>query len=764
MKKKSAAAWLCLFSLCFTFFASCGPARRADPAAPKSVTCKAERIDLSLIDEEYVLDAEEEEGGFCVLIGTEKATDGTKETDEDGTEWTLVDHSPEFRGITGIVESTVRHYSDDFQERDGTREKSGVEYARLIMRFPDGVYTYAARPVYDFQPWCEMKELHGSSYDIYRDGDLLLSFPPFTQEGWYMDENGNPLHKRTYSIGDDSTGPHAVNPPGLRDCQYWVQDGTVYATTYLTGYAGKYLYINERQIAPPQPKRGVPVSEIHGLGVIDGQVYAVMHKSETQSGSISAPSVKTGILVPVTPETEELDLSAAVSLDAVPTGTCATDGACIWFMSGSELYRTDSKECVRITDIGMCGYNELSSVRTIRPLADGRYLMVIDYRLVLLTPSEEEFVPTVRTLVVGYLESEWLDPDLEKRIETFNRSGTNTVLKMQSYPDQSKLNLALLSEEVDLLVSTDILLLRNYADKGLLRSLEEDCPSLFGSGKLTESILEAARYRGGIYMLPRVYRLYGFQTPAGSGIPKDDLAAFLKTAAEKWPENRKKSVNSHIFDLLVRDAMDDWIDWENRTCDFDGESFLAALEYAGGCAKDEAEADANQTEARGLELLEIADPYAFQSAADGLEECQPLPSASHDGYLIFAPYYLAAVKKADGRENAEEAFSGLFLEKMKRQINTDGISWLSVNREELDEILENRAENDGSDYYRSVEKSIRMMYDAIGRADHFMYSSQSEPFKVIKEEAARYFKGEITAEKAAEYIQNRISIYLAEQG
>ena len=57
-----------------------------------------------------------------------------------------------------------------------------------------------------------------------------------------------------------------------------------------------------------------------------------------------------------------------------------------------------------------------------------------------------------------------------------------------------------------------------------------------------------------------------------------------------------------------------------------------------------------------------------------------------------------------------------------------------------------------------------MTYDAIGRADHFMYSSQSEPFKVIKEEAARYFKGEITAEKAAEYIQNRISIYLAEQG
>ena len=35
---------------------------------------------------------------------------------------------------------------------------------------------------------------------------------------------------------------------------------------------------------------------------------------------------------------------------------------------------------------------------------------------------------------------------------------------------------------------------------------------------------------------------------------------------------------------------------------------------------------------------------------------------------------------------------------------------------------------------------------------------------VMREEVKRYFAGEITAEKAAEYIQNRISIMLAEKG
>ena len=43
-------------------------------------------------------------------------------------------------------------------------------------------------------------------------------------------------------------------------------------------------------------------------------------------------------------------------------------------------------------------YNDTSTVRVIRPLPDGRYLMVTDCQLILLTPAGKEFTPTVRTL------------------------------------------------------------------------------------------------------------------------------------------------------------------------------------------------------------------------------------------------------------------------------------------------------------------------------------------------------------------------------
>ena len=64
---------------------------------------------------------------------------------------------------------------------------------------------------------------------------------------------------------------------------------------------------------------------------------------------------------------------------------------------------------------------------------------------------------------------------------------------------------------------------------------------------------------------------------------------------------------------------------------------------------------------------------------------------------------------------------------------------------------------------RSVKKDADAVRAAILSSDHF-YCRENPVYDVIAEEASRFFRGEITAAQAAEYVQNRVSIYLAEQG
>ncbi|MBQ6990241.1 MAG: hypothetical protein IJN58_04220, partial [Clostridia bacterium] len=61
------------------------------------------------------------------------------------------------------------------------------------------------------------------------------------------------------------------------------------------------------------------------------------------------------------------------------------------------------------------------------------------------------------------------------------------------------------------------------------------------------------------------------------------------------------------------------------------------------------------------------------------------------------------------------------------------------------------------------QEQYEITWEYIQNADH-LQDYKNEISAVISEEAGRYFGGMITAKQAADYVQNRISLYLAEQG
>ena len=139
------------------------------------------------------------------------------------------------------------------------------------------------------------------------------------------------------------------------------------------------------------------------------------------------------------------------------------------------------------------------------------------------------------------------------------------------------------------------------------------------------------------------------------------------------------------------------------------------------------------------------------------------------------------VTDEESREAAGEFLKWHFLENVieefPRNSNVD-LYPLSVNQGETDRYLARNI--DGFvEITEEMEEGIKIVYgiknrkcgqeqydltwECIRRGDHFQYF-RNEVFDVMYEEAGRFFSGSITAKQAADYVQNRISIYLAEQG
>ena len=99
----------------------------------------------------------------------------------------------------------------------------------------------------------------------------------------------------------------------------------------------------------------------------------------------------------------------------------------------------------------------------------------------------------------------------------------------------------------------------------------------------------------------------------------------------------------------------------------------------------------------------------------------------------------------------------------------DGI-YVSVAQKAIEKVIEEYleeyhrvGEETGTDFSPLTDQTVPIYRSIVAGSYGYLYT-ENEIMKVMREEALRFFAGELTAEKAAEYMQNRISIYLAEQG
>ncbi|MBE7000331.1 MAG: hypothetical protein E7428_09120 [Ruminococcaceae bacterium] len=630
-------------------------------------------------------------------------------------------------------------------------------------------------------------------HEVGRVDDLVFCGEPYAEDGAYSG-----VQYRFYLDGQPTE--HVIVPedqltdsPATRynaRVNLMEKDGTIYAGICGINYFAENvwsLYIGDHFVKKTVQKPGVEV-ELCGLMEVAGTPYALIREYEMNLGEYDyfATEQEATYLIPLNSKTTDLS-GERVQLEGTPTGGAFSDGQYGYYMCGSELWRTDGKTGKRIADLIYCGVDRDSEVRGVRALSNGRLLVVANGGLIVLTESESA-VPAERNVyTLGLVNYHNYIGYISTAVAKFNGQSEKIQFTVKEYPSVAKMNLALLSGEVDLIVSSDHFLLKNYIKQGILASLEKIVPEFFEEGVLIENVVDATRVDGTCYFLPRHFSVVGrrinrdileegqiFETPE----------QFYDFTLEKTP-GTMKSLTKSVHMTHYGTNIDEWIDWETNKAHFDDGSFEALLEFCNHGAPSEDELDFTSSDIASFFLnnLMFENDFADYGSAkvydgEGASVAYPFPSATHDGYDIDSYDYFCVVDREESQEAAREFLTYHFLEDVIGEIPPDdsgmsneelyeaGYREMPINQAECERVLSRNLSLEGEEFEERLVMERRRYKDTwkiIRSADHLWYF-RNAVFDVMMEESLRYFAGDITAKQAADYVQNRISLYLAEQG
>ncbi|MBE6999136.1 MAG: hypothetical protein E7428_03005 [Ruminococcaceae bacterium] len=755
---------------------------------------KSSKVDLGLSENEVIYDIIE-------IDGMLRATVGVLDPNWDPL------FPDEYIGRPYPTEH--RWYSLDYVEDTAKREKTTAYHEITFVSEPSVDFVFGAEPFED--EWGK-----GVWYDCYQDGEprgTILEHPEL------LEELGGKW-SQSYSIM-----AHVMMVDGIPyvSFHHGATDRATGITSRENSSYTEYLFVNDEFVNTTNWQIDFPEYAYRGLIGIQGVPYALLEIKEK------------GCLVPLTAETTEI-IPEGTEIDGCPTGGAFTDGRFGYFMSGTELWRTDGEESKCLIDLVPHGCSLTSMVRSVRALSDGRLLVSMDGKLIELSESDGSDTTTICDIgVIEYFEGLGEIGDLSLLISKYNDQAEQIFFRVKEYDDVGNLNLAVLSGDVDLVITPNKFILNNYVKQNLLAPLEEVAPALFEKDVLIESVVDATKMDGVCYYLPLNFEICGESITDPGLLPngtlfetREEYYDFILANDPEYLENNKPA---QILDRFARD-LDEWIDWENNSCHFDDGSFAALLEL---CGKGNTQEDSQEffsvaaqfeedwgrkQKANSFVLEDGVESYRFTDVKSALAYRKtlpetegvggpttwiqvdfPMPSRVHEGYEIDAHNLYAIADHEDSKAACADLLQWLILEDLQEVFPENDknpfaytVKWwdgFSINKKETEQYL-NRLINSYLDpeaeaasanpeaveidpYVPTFLRFLAQQYNAkcgqaqydatwdyIEKADHLRYYD-SELHRVIRNEAQSYFSGSITAEQAADYVQNRISLYLAEQ-
>ena len=409
-----------------------------------------------------------------------------------------------------------------------------------------------------------------------------------------------------------------------------------------------------------------------------------------------------------------------------------------------------------------------------------------------LTKKEE--IPEGQEIVLGYVYGGDGKRALEDSIKKFQRAQKEYYLTEQVYYGIEELKTALARGEGPDILLLDNVMIDELVSKDILEDLTpwfEQSQQLSVEEMLLGAIDAAYKDQGIRFVFPE-FTLNVFVVEKGhvnnAGLKTLDFL-HMADGRDGWLCNQGDTLTADtLLDIVLRADIEQYINWEEKTCSFDSEEFKELLEVVKNVKVPESEDYGNlglseYTVAECLtegkyygsfeNIFSIYDYYAVEEAFGGIADVIGYPNQKGEDIWYFNPTVTLGINSASGQKEGAWRFIEYVL--LDRESLNSFTELFSTVVPVLEEQLHRKADPNmlyqfsnrytGESEQKATELTEEQCDKLLEKMNQAQWKSLLEYIdfqRIIEEEAAYYFHGDKTVEDVTKVIQSRIELMMNE--
>ena len=432
-------------------------------------------------------------------------------------------------------------------------------------------------------------------------------------------------------------------------------------------------------------------------------------------------------------------------------------------------------------------------INSVRILPDGRIAATRLLRsgtlpvteLILLTKSSGDDLSEKIVLTYGTFS---YDSDQSYVVELFNRNSETHYIQVKNYSvyntDEDitigllKLTTEMITGNAPDILDVWILPVHNYSSKGFLLDLYPfiDADPELARSDFIASVLKALETGDSLYRISPSFifnSIVGNPSVLGSypGWNMDEFIAVLAANPQADKAFGYWTTDMNFLSMLLVYNWDEYFDRTTGTAYFDSEKFIDLLEMAKKFPSDFEHDPAVPGSAFGLSSSgrQIMDITSI-GTAEGIEFYRTMfggeivykgfPNEHRDGNSFTLKTSIAITTYCNDVDAAWEFVRMFLSEDYQRDFTPRS---LPLSKVVFEERLDRAMNPIGDIGTPPTQEEIDMFRDAINNTSRLRSDADATLWAIVTESAADFFNGQITAFDAARIIQNRATIYIAEQ-